>query len=169
MTKVYISIGSNMGEKLENCQEGLELIEACGAAKLIAVSDFYKTEPVDYLDQDWFVNAAALVETELLPHDFLKILKKIESDAGRQKKGIRFGPRILDMDILLYGDLVLDTPLLVIPHPRMDKRRFVLGPLCDIDPFVIHPVLKKSMRELLEALEDKGQKIISLNISSPEK
>ncbi len=169
MTKAYISVGSNMGKKLDNCKKGIELLEDYGPIKIIAISKFYKTEPVDYLDQDWFVNAVFAVETELLPDELLKILKKIESDAGRGEKGIRFGPRVLDMDILLYDDLIMDTPRLVIPHPRMDKRRFVLAPLCDIDPFVIHPVLKKNIRQILDDLEDDEQKIIPLKASSYEK
>jgi 2-amino-4-hydroxy-6-hydroxymethyldihydropteridine diphosphokinase len=102
----------------------------------------------------------AKIETDLDPLSLLNVLKSIERAAGRVKDTIRFGPRILDLDIILYDNLVMDTPPLSVPHPRMHKRRFVLKPLCDIDPNIIHPVLHRTMESLLEDLDEKGQRII---------
>ena len=115
-------------------------------------SSFYQTEPVDYTDQDWFVNGVVKIETRLDPSSLLKQVKQIEAAAGRTHHGFRFGPRVLDLDILIYDDLVLTTDNLVIPHPRMHKRRFVLQPFCDIDPGIKHPVLGGTMEDLLGEL-----------------
>jgi 7,8-dihydro-6-hydroxymethylpterin-pyrophosphokinase len=90
----------------------------------------------------------------------LDFIKAIERDAGRNQDNIRFGPRILDMDIVLYDEIVMNDPGLVIPHPRMHRRRFVLKPICDIDPYINHPVLHRSMQSLLEEIDEKGQRII---------
>ncbi|MCP4110548.1 MAG: 2-amino-4-hydroxy-6-hydroxymethyldihydropteridine diphosphokinase [Desulfobacteraceae bacterium] len=159
----YISIGSNIGDKLLNCRKGIGALEDSGKAVVKEWSRFYKTEPVDYKDQDWFVNAAVKIETVLDPFELLKELKSIEADAGRDSGTIRFGPRILDMDIILYDDIVINgTSGLYIPHPRMHKRRFVLKPVCDIDPETVHPILKKDMRSLLDNLDDKEQEIVQM-------
>jgi len=108
---------------------------------------------MDYADQEWFANVVIKIETELDPFRLLKRLKDIECDVGRRDQDIRFGPRILDMDIVLFDDMVIDTSDLVIPHPRMHKRRFVLQPVCDIDPNVIHPVFNADAKCLLDQLE----------------
>ena len=155
----YISVGSNMGDRLSNCQKGITGLTDSGIATLLAQSEFYMTEPVDYQDQDWFVNAVIKIETSLDPPELLKSLKSIEQDAGRQDGGVRFGPRVLDMDIILYDDIILSTPGLAVPHPRMHQRRFVLEPLCDIDPKMIHPILKKDMRYLADQLDENEQRI----------
>ncbi|MFC1798444.1 2-amino-4-hydroxy-6-hydroxymethyldihydropteridine diphosphokinase [Thermodesulfobacteriota bacterium] len=156
----YISVGSNIGNKLSNCRRGMSCIESSGLADIVAKSSFYKTEPVDYRHQDWFVNAVFQVDTIADPHQLFDVLKTIEIDQGRDNDSVRFGPRVLDLDIILYDDLVMDSSVLTIPHPRMHKRRFVLKPFCDIAPHVIHPVLKKTMQQLLESLPDTGQKVI---------
>ena len=106
------------------------------------------------MDQDWFVNAVAMIGTTLPPFDLLEELRSIETKAGRVRDAIRFGPRILDLDIILYGDVILESPGLIIPHPRMHKRRFVLKPICDIDRKMIHPVLEQDMESLLNLLDD---------------
>ena len=142
----YISAGSNIGDKLLNCKNGLSAIEVSGAAVIKAWSHFYKTSPVDYRDQDWFVNAAVKIETALDPSGLLKEMVAIQERAGRNFDTVRFGPRILDLDILLYDSAVINSPGLTIPHPRMHNRRFVLEPLCDIDPTIVHPVLKKNLK-----------------------
>jgi 2-amino-4-hydroxy-6-hydroxymethyldihydropteridine diphosphokinase len=159
-TLVYISVGSNLGDKLENCRGGIASLTQSGENELVDQSSYYRTEPVDYTDQDWFVNAAILIRTQMSPQTLLRNLKQIEQEAGRVEKTVRFGPRVLDMDILLFGDLVLDTPALTIPHPRMHRRRFVLQPICDITPHVVHPVLNRSMSELLQHLEPDSQRIV---------
>ena len=157
---VYISLGSNMGNRLLSCRKGLDAFAASGLAKAVKCSTFCKTEPVDFTDQDWFVNAVAEIETTFEPFHLLRELQAIQHQAGRTKDTVRYGPRILDLDILLYDDFVLDDPLLVIPHPRMHKRRFVLTPICDINSDIVHPVIKKNMRELLDSLDESGQRVI---------
>jgi len=159
MSVAYISIGSNIGDKLSNCLKGIGALTEKGKSLLLAQSRFYETEPVDYKDQDWFVNAVIKIETELDPFQLLNELKRIEKDAGRNFKAVRFGPRILDLDILLYDDLVLNSSDLEIPHPRMYQRRFVLQPMCDIASNLIHPVLKQDMQYILNSLEKETQKI----------
>ena len=154
----YISVGSNMGDPLKNCSRGIKLMCEDDTIELVAQSQFYKTEPVDYLDQDWFVNAALHIRTSLSPHALLDKTQAVQQSVGRKGGGIRFGPRILDLDIIFYDDLILDTPQLVIPHPRMDKRRFVLQPICDIDPTIMHPGLGQNVQDLLNQLviDDQG-------------
>ncbi len=157
---VYISVGSNLGNKLDNCQKNIDILAASASVSLKVQSRFYKTEPVDYTDQDWFVNAAIKIETCLEPFQLLKKLKSIEHDAGRTDKTVRFGPRVIDLDIILFDDLIINTPELTIPHPRMHKRCFVLRPLCDIAPDIIHPVLKKNIKYLLDTINAKDQRVI---------
>lgn len=155
---VYISIGSNIGNKLKNCQNGIAALIKPGLSLLRKQSPFYSTEPVDYKNQDWFINAVIKIQSVFDPYQLLSEIKSIQQGVGRISDPVRYGPRVLDLDILLYDDLVINSSGLVIPHPRMHKRRFVLKPICDIDPKVVHPVLKKDMRHLLDNLGD-GQKI----------
>lgn len=155
----YISVGSNLGQKVDNCRSGIAALTRSGNTRLVDQSLLYRTEPVDYLDQEWFVNCVVKIETDLDPLSLLDILKSIERAAGRIKDTIRFGPRILDLDIILYDDMVMNTPTLTVPHPRMHKRRFVLRPICDIDPAINHPVLHRTMESLLADLDEKGQRI----------
>ncbi len=157
---VFISIGSNIGEKHLNCQNGISALEDAGMSEIKAISGFYKTAPVDYLDQNWFINAAVKIETLLDPFQLLNELQSIQRKAGRKKDTVRFGPRILDLDIIFYDDLLLKEEGLCIPHPRMHKRRFVLKPICDIDPTFIHPEIKKDMEYLLGRLDDDKQGVV---------
>ncbi len=156
----YIGAGSNIGNKLLNCKNGIAALTRANKTVLKDWSKFYKTEPVDYKDQDWFVNSVVKIETTLNPFQLLNKLKSIERDTGRVYDPIRFGPRILDLDIILYDDLVKNSSDLIVPHPRMHKRRFVLRPICDIDPKIVHPVLKKDMQYLLDILDENEQRII---------
>ena len=158
----YISVGSNLGDKLACCRQGISQVAALPETTLTAQSPFYRTAPVDYLDQDWFVNAAIKVATNLAPRELLAALQSIQRKAGRKTDKIRFGPRLLDLDIIFYDELVVEQPALVLPHPRMHKRRFVLQPLCDIDPNVLHPVLGRSVAALLAALDTTDQDIYPL-------
>jgi 2-amino-4-hydroxy-6-hydroxymethyldihydropteridine diphosphokinase len=162
LSSAYISIGSNLGDKQSNCKKGIAALNKTPGITVTAHAKFYKTAPVDFTDQDWFVNTAVRIATELLPRDLLRQLKRIESDVGRIQSGIRFGPRVLDLDIILYDNLVFKSDKLEIPHPRMHKRRFVLGPICDIDPLVMHPTLKKPVKTLLDGIEDPDQDIVVL-------
>ena len=158
MQTAFISVGSNLGDKLENCQRGVTSLTRCGC-EVITQSGIYRTEPVDYLDQDWFVNYVVQIDTRLEPLQLLDAIHTIQRESGRGPNKIRFGPRILDLDIVLYNSITFETSQLIIPHPRMHKRRFVLQPLCDIDPTLIHPVLNVDMLSLLHALDDDEQRI----------
>lgn len=149
MATVYIALGSNLGDREKNINLALEKLGQIGIIR--RVSSLYETEPVGYKDQPWFINLVCELETELPPQELLQSLKAIEKKMGRDP-GPRFGPRPMDIDILLYDNLVLDTPELTIPHPRLAERAFVLIPLVEIAPEVLHPVLKKSAQELQEAL-----------------
>ncbi len=155
----YICVGSNLGDKLENCRKGIDELIRDKACRLIVQSPVYKTEPVDYEDQDWFVNYVVKITTTFDPLELLDNLKSIEHHAGRSHDVVRFGPRVLDLDIILYDQRVMDHPRLVIPHPRMHKRRFVLKPVCDIDPHISHPVLGRTVQSLLADLDETGQRI----------
>lgn len=158
MHTAYISVGSNLGDKLENCQRGVTSLTHRGC-EVTAQSGIYRTEPVDYLDQDWFVNYVVQIETRLAPLRLLDVIHAIQREFGRGPDKVRYGPRILDLDIILYDTITLKTSHLTIPHPRMHKRRFVLQPLCDINPALIHPVLKMDMQSLLNSLKDNEQRI----------
>ena len=159
----YVAAGSNLGNKLLNCKNGIAALTKGNKTVLKDWSKFYKTEPVHYKDQDWFVNCVVKIETPLDPFELLHELKSIERDTGREYTPIRFGPRTLDLDIVLYDDLVKNSTDLIIPHPRMHKRRFVLRPMCDIDPKIVHPVLKKNMQTLLNVLDETEQRIIEVS------
>ena len=158
--RAFISVGSNLEDPLRNCRCGIDDLCLDGQVRLVGCSPFYRTRPVDYLEQDWFINAAVLVETALSPFELLEKTQGIQLRMGRKGDAIRFGPRVLDLDIILYEDAVIDTPHLVVPHPRMHKRRFVLHPICDIDPSVVHPVLGQTVREILDRLPPDDQDMV---------
>ncbi len=147
----YIGIGSNLGEKESNCRKAIELLSRAG--RVVRVSSFYCTEPVGYRDQESFINAVAEVETEMSPIELLAVCHMIENDLGRSRL-FRWGPRSIDLDILLYGDAVVNESNLSIPHPFLSVRRFVLAPLCEISPEITHPISKKTISHLLHELRD---------------
>ena len=149
-----------MGNRLQNCRQGISALTRSGKFRIIAQSRIYMTEPVDYEDQDWFINMVVKLETANDPFELLDIINKVQRAAGRKRDVIRYGPRVLDLDIIFFGNLVLDSDRLVVPHPRMHQRRFVLQPICDIDPTIVHPVLKKDMQSLLADLGKDEQKVI---------
>jgi 2-amino-4-hydroxy-6-hydroxymethyldihydropteridine diphosphokinase len=151
---VYLSLGSNVGDRASNLQNAIVALGEAGLRR-VRVSSVYETEPVDYLDQPWFLNCAVEAETELPAPDLLRALRGIEAQMG-SKKLIAKGPRLIDIDILLYGNEVINTPELHIPHPRMHLRRFVLQPLAEIGPAVQHPVSHLSIAELLVRTTDKS-------------
>lgn len=156
---VFISVGSNIGNRLQNCKKGISALTSLKNVERLQTSPFYQTEPVDYRAQDWFINCAVRIFTDIDPLALLQRLQKIQHDAGQREKAVRFGPRVLDLDIVLYHDRVMQSAELTIPHPRMHKRHFVLRPICDIDPHVIHPVLKKTVWELLTRLNTDNQRL----------
>ena len=151
---VYLSLGSNVGDRAKNLQDALAALEAKNV-HVVRVSSMFETEPVDYLDQPWFLNSAVQAETQLPPLELLHALREIEAKMGSQKL-VPKGPRLIDMDILLYGDETIDTPELQVPHPRMHIRRFVLAPLAEIAPKTRHPILGVSVAEILANLPDKS-------------
>jgi 2-amino-4-hydroxy-6-hydroxymethyldihydropteridine diphosphokinase len=159
----YISVGSNMGDRLKNCRQGIKSLTASGPNRVLAQSRVYMTEPVDYKDQDWFINIMIKLETTLDPFLLLDKIESIQQAAGRLQDEIRFGPRVLDLDIIFFDDRMIDSERLVVPHPRMHQRRFVLKPICDIDPTIMHPVLKKDMLALLNGLGEDEQEVIEFN------
>ncbi len=156
---VYLSVGSNMGDRIENCRSGIANFVSAGRLALLEQSPYYVSEPVDYKDQPWFVNGVIKIATVLSPLSLLQVIHNVQRAAGRHADPIRFGPRILDLDILLYDRVTIHTDEIEIPHPRMHKRRFVLKPICDIGPDMVHPVLNKSMRFLLDQLDDHSQRV----------
>jgi 2-amino-4-hydroxy-6-hydroxymethyldihydropteridine diphosphokinase len=160
---VFISVGSNLGDKMANCRYGIARLTYLKEVTDCVTSPFYRTSPVDYLDQDWFVNAAMRLTTTLTPVVLLDQIAVIQKQAGRNSDKIRFGPRMLDLDIIFYDEQVIKTPRLEIPHPRMHKRRFVLQPICDIDPAFMHPVLGQPVKMLLEQLDDDQQEIFQID------
>ena len=151
MKTVYLSLGSNIGDRGRNLSAALEQLTAEGIA-VRRVSPVYETEPVDYTDQRWFRNLVVEAETELFPMQLLSRIARIERELGRVR-GIPKGPRTIDIDILLYGNRVVKSAKLQIPHPRMSERRFVLAPLADLAPDLRHPVSGRSVRELLDAVQ----------------
>jgi 2-amino-4-hydroxy-6-hydroxymethyldihydropteridine diphosphokinase len=148
----YLSLGSNVGDRARNLRDAIAALGRAGV-HIVRVSSLYETEPVDYLDQAWFLNMAIQAETELGALELLRALRQIETQMG-SKKLIAKGPRLIDMDILLYGDQVIDTPELQVPHPRMHLRRFVLEPLAEIAPNARHPVSGLSATAMLARTPD---------------
>jgi 2-amino-4-hydroxy-6-hydroxymethyldihydropteridine diphosphokinase len=146
---VYLSLGSNMGDRSANLRSAIERLRGFG--KVVAVSSFYETEPVEFVAQPWFLNCVVKLDTEKMPKQLLAGILNLEREMGRQRKQKK-GPRSIDIDILLFGNSIIQSPGLTIPHPAMHDRRFVLEPLAEIAPAVRHPVLKQTMRELREAL-----------------
>lgn len=155
METACIALGANIPSPAGPPRQTLDaaLLRLAELGRLAASSSYYETAPVGYSDQPTFLNAAALLETRLPPQALLDRLLEIERSFGRDRShGIPNGPRTLDLDLLLYGDLVLNTPALQLPHPRMTERAFVLLPLAEIAPSRIHPLANKSMKQLLEDL-----------------
>ena len=149
MATAYLGLGTNMGNKRRNMITAAALL-AERAGDVLALSGFYETEPWGFSSENTFLNAALRLETELSPEELLQMTEQIEVDMGRKEKSHgEYHDRIIDIDILLYDDLVEDTPRLVIPHPRMHLRRFVLEPMLEIAPDAVHPVMKKSIARLM--------------------
>jgi 2-amino-4-hydroxy-6-hydroxymethyldihydropteridine diphosphokinase len=151
---VYLSLGSNVGDRAKNLRDAIAALGNAGVS-VARVSSLYETEPVDYFDQPWFLNCAIEAKTELAALDLLHTVRGIEAQMG-SKKLVAKGPRLIDIDILLYGNEIIDAPELQVPHPRMHLRRFVLEPLAEIAPRVQHPVLHLSISELLTRTPDKS-------------
>jgi 2-amino-4-hydroxy-6-hydroxymethyldihydropteridine diphosphokinase len=150
---VFIALGTNLGNRLANLQAAIQSMPP--EVIVLAESHVYETPPWGYEDQPSFLNMVIKAETELEPEQLLQYLKGLETELGREQS-FHWGPRLIDLDILFYDDLVLDTPPLVIPHPRLHKRAFVLMPLGDIALDLVHPVFGQSIRELLACIDTAG-------------
>jgi len=149
----YIGIGSNVGDSLKNCQDAVENISRTTGIDLKTVSSFYKTEPVGIETQGFFINAVVEIKTAFSPQSLLQILQNIEKIMGRERE-VKGGPRIIDLDLLFYGQDVVNQNNLTIPHPEIHTRRFVLEPLCEIASYLIHPVFGVSICGLKDRLND---------------
>ena len=157
---VYVGIGSNLGDKMDNCRRAIEAIGSDSRSRLLKCSPFYHTEPVGEKKQDWFVNGVLGVETSRGPREFMDFLLAIEKTMGRVR-GKRWGPRVIDLDILFFGQEIIREEGLQIPHPQLQERRFVLVPLRDIAPHLVHPLQGKTISQILAELK-KEEKVLPL-------
>ena len=150
---IYLALGTNLGEREVNLQKAIDALAP--KVRLVRKSSIYATPPWGYADQPEFLNQVIEVDTPLRPLPLLHLLKSIEAEMGREET-FRYGPRLIDLDILFYGQEIVEGELLTIPHPRLQERAFVLMPLAEIAPNFVHPVLNKTIRELLETVDTKG-------------
>src|SRR6266487_597461 len=146
---VYLSLGSNLGDREGNLRSAIARLAEFG--NVLAVSSFYETEPVGVGAQPWFLNCAVKFETEKMPRQLISTILNLEQSMGRQRKQKK-GPRTIDIDVLLFGTSIIEIPSLTVPHPRLHERRFVLEPLAEIAPAARHPIFKRTVRELRDAL-----------------
>lgn len=149
MKIIYLSLGSNVGDREGNLRAAIALLGAAGVC-VLRVSPVYETEPLEVRDQPWFLNLVVEAETELFPKQLLARIQKIELELGRKRVRVK-GPRTIDIDILLYGESLIETSELTVPHPRLAERRFVLEPLAELAPELRHPASRRTVRELLAA------------------
>jgi len=149
----YIGIGSNLGNALKNCQHAVESLSLTAGVEITRVSPFYKTEPVGIENQNMFINAVVEIRTVLSARNLFQALQGIEKDMGRDRE-VKGGPRIIDLDLLFYGQEVIQDADLIVPHPEIQRRRFVLEPICEIASYLIHPDFGVSMRGLKDRLSD---------------
>lgn len=161
MAKAYIGIGSNLGDRIGYCLKAVEMMKGISDFQFIGCSDWYLTRPVGVIKQDWFVNGAASLSTHISAQDLLNRLLEIEKSLGRVRSE-HWGPRVIDLDLLLYGDAVIQEGTLKVPHPFMHLRRFVLVPMAQLAPNEVHPLLGSTMSELLDGLPENGQEVVPL-------
>ena len=165
MADAYIGFGSNIDDRLNYIAQALHLLLDADGVSLIQISSLYETEPVGYEEQDWFLNGVLAIETSLSLDQLLGLLKGIEQLVGRQQR-IRWRPREVDLDLLIYNQCCINTPDLIVPHPEMHRRSFVLVPFAEIAPDVRHPILQENIQSLLANLTD--EKTVKLAAPPPE-
>ena len=154
MARVFISLGSNVGDRLANIQQAVSLLSMTDKIKIVKSSSFYETEPWGNKNQTWFVNAAVALDTELSPVELLKLCQSVEMQLGRNRVNQeKWSERTIDIDILMYDNLIMSNDILSIPHPYMHKRAFVLVPMLEVKSDLVHPVFKKTISELYDELE----------------
>ena len=157
---VFIGFGSNVGDRVDFCDRAVTLLSLLPHSQLLGVSLLYETEPVyDHAQpgKDWFLNGVVQLETNITPKSLLSLLREIERALGRDDEETRSGPRTIDLDILFYGQLVIDEPDLVVPHPRLHQRRFVLMPMSELDPLWMHPSQQRTIAQLLAEVQDRSE------------
>ncbi len=152
MTRAYVGLGSNLGDRERLLRRAVELMDAADGVEVVAVSSLRETDPVGFAEQPRFLNAAAALETTLAPRALLDLLLAVERELGRTRAGPRFGPRTIDLDLLLHGSAVVCEPGLTVPHPRLHERRFALEPLAELDPRLVVPG-RGPVADLLAGLE----------------
>ncbi|NEU04932.1 2-amino-4-hydroxy-6-hydroxymethyldihydropteridine diphosphokinase [Clostridium senegalense] len=152
--EAIIAVGANIGDKKKNIMDAFEIIDNSKHTKIVEIANFYETEPFGYEDQDMFLNTAIKIKTMLRPKRLMEYLLEVEKDLKRERI-IRWGPRTLDLDIIFYEDLISYEKDIILPHPRMEERLFVLDPLCDIVPYKVHPILNKRVIDIKKELENK--------------
>lgn len=155
MTRAFIGLGSNLGDRERFIRQGVRELSRMPRTRFVRVSSLYDTEPIGVQDQPAFLNAVGIIDTELKPRELLWNVQLIEQRLGRVRAR-RWGPRTIDLDILLYGDLVIEQEDLVIPHPEMENRAFVLIPLCELDSELVHPGTGQKLRDHLKAARARG-------------
>ena len=148
MARAYVGLGSNLGDREHTLRRALELVEGETGIAVVSVSSFRETEPWGHADQPRFLNGAAEVETDLRPRELLDALLDVERMLGRVRTGERYGPRTIDLDLLVYGDEIVEEPGLTVPHPRLHQRRFALEPLAELSPDLVVPA-RGAVRDLL--------------------
>ncbi|MGD9157575.1 MAG: 2-amino-4-hydroxy-6-hydroxymethyldihydropteridine diphosphokinase [Desulfobacteraceae bacterium] len=159
MKTVYIGIGSNLGDPYENCIRAVETIKGHPFCEMKALSPFYRTEPVGIEGENWFINAVLCINTSLSSAELIEMLLDIEREMGRTRSEIRWESRIIDLDVLLFGNEIINNKNLTVPHPRMHTRRFVMAPMADIAPELVHPVQGKNMADILSEISLADQEI----------
>lgn len=150
--RVFIGMGSNVGDRLSQLSQAVSRLTAMSGVRVLRLAPIYETDPVGGPPQDTYLNTVVEIESALAPQQLLAELQRVERQLGRAPSALRWGPREIDLDILLYDDLVLQEPALIIPHPQLHRRRFVLEPLAQLSPEARHPVLKQTVAQLLAAL-----------------
>lgn len=158
--RIFLSLGSNLGERRQNLEQALQLLKQNGI-EIARQSSIYETEPQDIAAQPWFLNLAAECRTKFFPLQLLSVLLRIERELGRERRSIKStkGPRLIDIDLILYGRSSIDCPTLTVPHPRMLQRRFVLAPLVEIDPQLRHPTTGKLLKDYLNEIHGQTARI----------